>query len=98
MSDVFYLVVVSPNPIIPLSHSSASCCLLNGHSFALTLMDHSTLMPPSDGDVILSHHYMAGIIVMTVLAILTVLLRMYTRMFVSHQIGWDDWTMFAASV
>ena len=35
---------------------------------------------------------------MTVLAVLIAWLRMYTRMFVSRNTGWDDWTMFAASV
>ena len=56
------------------------------------------LTPPPDGDVILSNHYIAGISVMTVLAVLIAWLRMYTRIFVSRNIGWDDWTMFAASV
>jgi len=41
---------------------------------------------------------MAGIIVMTVLAVLTAWLRMYTSVFISNKTGCDDWTMFAASV
>lgn len=49
-------------------------------------------------DVVLSGHFMAGIIFMTVLAVLTAWLRMYTRIFVSRKTWWDDWTMFAASV
>lgn len=56
------------------------------------------LTPPPGGDVILSNHYIAGISVMTVLAVLIAWLRMYTRMFVSRNTGWDDWTTFAASV
>lgn len=56
------------------------------------------LTPPPGGDVILSNHYIAGLSVMTVLAVLIAWLRMYIRMFVSRNTGWDDWTMFAASV
>lgn len=61
-------------------------------------MGPTTLTPPPDGDVILSNHYIIGIIVMTVLAVLIAWLRMYTRIFVSGNTGWDDWTMFTASV
>lgn len=57
-----------------------------------------TLTPPIGGDVILSNRYIAGITAMTILAVSTAWLRMYTRIFVSHNTGWDDWTMFAASV
>ena len=57
-----------------------------------------TLHPPLDGDVVLSDHYIAAIVVMTVVAVLIAWLRIYTRMFVSHNTGWDDWVMFAASV
>ena len=58
----------------------------------------TTLAPPPDGDVILSNRFVAGIVVMTVFAVLIAWLRMYTRIFVSRNAGWDDWTMFAASV
>ncbi|CAF9921612.1 hypothetical protein IMSHALPRED_005218 [Imshaugia aleurites] len=61
-------------------------------------MGPTTLTPPPDGDVILSNHYIIGIIVMTVLAVLIAWLRMYTRIFVSGNTGWDDWTMFTASI
>ena len=54
--------------------------------------------PPPDGDIVLSERYIAGIAVMTVMAFLVAWLRMYTRVFVSRHIGWDDWIMFAASV
>ena len=61
-------------------------------------MESAALPPPPDGDVILSNGFIAGIVVMTVLAVLIAWLRMYTRIFVSRNTGWDDWTMFAASV
>ena len=61
-------------------------------------MGSPTLGPPHDGDVILSTHYIAVIIVITILAVLIAWLRMYTRIFVSRNAGWDDWTMFTASV
>lgn len=53
---------------------------------------------PPDGDVDLRARYMAGIVVMTVIAVLTAWLRLYTRVFVSRNLWWDDWTMFVASV
>ena len=56
------------------------------------------LQPPPDGDVIRSGRYEGGIIAMTVLAFCVVQLRMYTRIFMSRNTGWDDWIMFAASV
>ncbi len=61
-------------------------------------MEATALAPPPDGDVSLSNRYIAGIAVMTVLAVSIAWLRMYTRIFVSRNTGWDDWTMFAASV
>ena len=61
-------------------------------------MNPKKLTPPPDGDVILSNGFIAGMVVMTVLAVSTVWLRMYTRIFVSRNTGWDDWTMLAASV
>ena len=61
-------------------------------------MKPTMLSPPPDGDVIVSNRYIVAISVMTILAVLTVWLRMYTRIFVSRNRGWDDWTMFAASV
>lgn len=41
---------------------------------------------------------MAGIILMTIIAVLIAWLRMYTRAIVSYNVGWDDWIMFAVSV
>jgi len=61
-------------------------------------MSAATSIPPTDGDVILSNRYIGGIIGMTVVAVLIAWLRMYTRIFVSRNTGWDDWTMFVASV
>jgi len=61
-------------------------------------MSPAPLDPPPGGDVILSNHYIAAIAVMTVVAVLVAWLRMYTRISVSRNTGWDDWTMFAASV
>lgn len=61
-------------------------------------MDPTKLTPPPDGDVILSNGFIAGIAIMTVLAVSTVWLRMYNRIFVSRNAGSDDWTMLAASV
>lgn len=61
-------------------------------------MEPPALTPPPLGDINLSNHYIAGIIVMTILAVLIAWLRMYTRIFVSRNTGWDDWTMFGASV
>jgi len=61
-------------------------------------MSAATSIPPTDGDVILSNHYIGGITGMTVVAVLIAWLRMYTRIFVSRNTGWDDWTMFVASV
>lgn len=61
-------------------------------------MDSSSLRPPASGDIILSDRYIAAIGVLTVLAVSVAWLRMYTRIFVLHNPGWDDWTMFAASV
>ena len=53
---------------------------------------------PLQKDVILSKHYIAAISVLTVLSVSIVWLRMYSRIFVSRNLWWDDWTMFAASV
>lgn len=63
----------------------------------INIMEPTPLKPP-EGDVVLSNRYIAAIIVMTALAVLVAWLRMYTRIFVSRNTGWDDWTMFAASV
>ncbi|KAL8666377.1 MAG: hypothetical protein Q9168_007492 [Polycauliona sp. 1 TL-2023] len=61
-------------------------------------MSTVVLPAPPGGDVDLRAGYMAGIIVMTVVAVAIVWLRMYTRAFVSHNLGWDDWIMFVASL
>ena len=58
----------------------------------------SPIPPPPDGDVIQSEGYMAGIITLTVAAVLIAWLRMYVRTFVSQNVGWDDYIMFAASL
>ena len=42
--------------------------------------------------------YTAAIAVLTVIAVSITWLRVYTRTFVSHNTGWDDGTMLAASV
>ena len=60
-----------------------------------SIMSGSASVP---ADIILSGHFIAGIIVATTLAVSVAWLRMYTRACVSHQSGWDDWTMFVASV
>jgi len=41
---------------------------------------------------------MAGIIVITIIAVSIAWLRLYIRAFVSRNLWWDDWTMFVASV
>ena len=61
-------------------------------------MDVMSLKPPSEKDTILSNRYIAGIVVLTVLAVSIAWLRMYVRIFVSRNLGWDDVTMFGASV
>ena len=53
---------------------------------------------PPDGDHDLRGHYMAGIIVVTIIAVLIVWLRFYIRAFVSCNLWWDDWIMLVASV
>ncbi|KAL8788721.1 MAG: hypothetical protein Q9213_001535 [Squamulea squamosa] len=55
------------------------------------------LQAPPDGDVDLRGRFMAGIIVMTVVAVAMAWVRMYTRACVSRNLWWDDWTMFFAS-
>lgn len=44
------------------------------------------------------HAYMASIIVMTVTAVLLAWLRIYTRIYISRNIWWDDWVMLIATV
>jgi len=51
---------------------------------------------PPDTDY--RHAYMAAIIAITVIAVLTAWLRVYTRIYISHNAWWDDWVMFAATV
>ena len=53
---------------------------------------------PANGDVIMSDRYTAAIAVLTVIAVSIAWLRIYTRIFVSHNTGLDDGTMLAASV
>ena len=61
-------------------------------------MESRSLGSPASGDVVASDHHIAAIAILTVLAVSIAWLRLYTRIFVSHNPGWDDWTMFAASV
>ncbi|KAL8833478.1 MAG: hypothetical protein Q9170_004252 [Blastenia crenularia] len=61
-------------------------------------MSAPLLKAPPDGDVDLRGRFMAGIIVMTVIAVMFAWLRLFTRVFVSHNPWWDDWAMFAASL
>ena len=56
------------------------------------------LGPSSNENVIMSDRYTAAIAVLTVIAVSIAWLRVYTRTFVSHNTGWDDATMLAASV
>lgn len=44
------------------------------------------------------HAYMAAIIAMTVIAVLLAWLRIYTRMYISRNVWWDDWVMLIATV
>ncbi|CAO1603226.1 hypothetical protein XANCAGTX0491_006818 [Xanthoria calcicola] len=60
-------------------------------------MSAPLLPAPPDGDVDLRGRFMAGIIIMTIIAVAVAWLRMYTRAFVSRNLWWDDWTMFVAS-
>ena len=53
---------------------------------------------PPEGDVISGPRYMAAIAATTVVAVLIAWLRMYVRVFMSRNVGWDDYTMFVASV
>lgn len=55
----------------------------------------SQAIPPDDD---YRYAYMAGIITATVVAILIAWIRMYTRMYISHNVWWDDWIMFIATV
>lgn len=61
-------------------------------------MNALILEAPPDGDQDLRGHYMAGIIVITIIAVSIAWLRLYVRVLVSHNLWWDDWTMFVASV
>lgn len=61
-------------------------------------MSALVLEAPPDGDHDLRGHYMAGIIVLTIIAVSIAWLRLYVRAFVSHNLWWDDWSMFVASV
>ncbi|KAL8711956.1 MAG: hypothetical protein Q9220_003652 [cf. Caloplaca sp. 1 TL-2023] len=61
-------------------------------------MSTTALQPPPDGDVDYRGRFMAGIIVMTVIAVSIAWLRMFTRQAISHNLWWDDWIMFAASL
>ena len=42
--------------------------------------------------------YIGGLIATTAIGVIVVWIRMYVRTFISHSVGSDDWTMFAASV
>lgn len=55
----------------------------------------SQSIPPDDD---YRYAYMAGIITATIVAVLISWIRMYTRMYISHNVWWDDWVMFIATV
>lgn len=55
----------------------------------------SESIPPDDD---YRYAYMAGIITATIVAVLISWVRMYTRMYISHNLWWDDWVMFIATV
>ena len=63
----------------------------------MTMSEASSTMPagsyPNRGP-----GYMAATITVAGVAVATVWLRMYARIFVARKTGWDDWTMFVASV
>ena len=61
------------------------------------MAEHALPIPP-EGDVITGPRYIGGIIATTTIGVLVVWLRMCVRGFISHNVGVDDWTMFAASV
>lgn len=52
-------------------------------------------IPPDDD---YRYAYMAGIITATIVAVLISWIRMYTRIYISHNTWWDDWVMFIATV
>ena len=52
-------------------------------------------LPP---DVDHRFEYMGGIIAITVVSCMIVWVRMYTRLVISRNAGWDDWIMFASTV
>ena len=62
------------------------------------MMSEPMLSVPSDGDVDLRGGFMAGIVLMTVIAIIIAWLRMYVRIFSIKSVWWDDWVMFIAMV
>ncbi|KAJ4403408.1 hypothetical protein N0V82_010659 [Gnomoniopsis sp. IMI 355080] len=54
----------------------------------------SQSIPPDDD---YRYAYMAGIITATIVAVLVTWVRMYTRMYISRNLWWDDWVMFIAT-
>lgn len=58
----------------------------------------ATEQHPIPEDVDHRYAYMAGIITITVISVLIVWLRMYTRLYISRNAWWDDWIMFASTV
>ena len=49
-------------------------------------------------DVDHRYAYMAAIITLTVVSVLIAWLRVYTRVFISRNPGWDDWVMLISTV
>ena len=52
--------------------------------------------PPPDGDRNKGPGMLAATIFITNLALITVVLRMYARYFILHNVGWDDHTIVIA--
>lgn len=55
-------------------------------------------LPPAEGDQDRKAVLLTVVISMTILSTATVLLRIYTRTKVIHNLGWDDYTIVAAQV
>lgn len=58
----------------------------------------SPKFPPTDGDDDRRATILAVVISMTLLSTATIILRVYTRIKVIHNLGWDDYTIVIAQV
>lgn len=54
--------------------------------------------PPRNGDENRQGGILATTFVVTILATIVVSMRMATRIWVVKNVGWDDWTIIAATV